>query len=181
MTENWKKIKGYEGIYEISNLGSVKSVSRIKSNQYGNYFTSEKILSPATDRNGYKYVYLTKNGKSKFLYVHRLVAMMFVENIECKNIVNHINGIKTDNGSNNLEWVTKSENTLHAYKSNLMGVGVNIQVGEKNTSSKLKEADALRIRELFNQGMKCLDITKLFQVNNSTVDRIIKRKTWKHI
>ena len=182
MTEKWKPIKGFENIYEISNLGNVKSLSRITNNQHKEYETTEKMLSPAKDRGGYLYVYLTgKNQKAKFMYIHRFVAIHFVGNLEEKNFVNHKDGNKINNVFSNLEWVSKSENTKHAYSNNLMGVGINLMLGEKNKSSKLTEKEVLEIRELHKQGMNCLTISKQYSVNNSTIDRILKRITWKHI
>lgn len=106
ITEIWTDIKGYEGLYQISNKGNIKS------------FISSKILSPLF-ANGYLQVRLYKNSKSIRQKIHRLVAAAFIPNPANKPQVNHKNGIKTDNRVENLEWVTASENTRHAHKNGL--------------------------------------------------------------
>ena len=112
--ELWKSIQGYEGLYEVSNLGNVRSLDR-KVNQangtIGNY--KGKILKGETDNRGYKRVRLSKNNKAKKFQVHRLVALAFIPNIENKPFVNHIDENTSNNNVNNLEWVTGCENMRH--------------------------------------------------------------------
>jgi hypothetical protein len=106
----WKDIKGYEGIYQISNAILIRSKHRFSrsSPMRGN------ILKAKKQKNGYYHVVLCKNGKKKDFYIHRLVAEAFIPNPDKKPHVNHLNGIKTDNRIENLEWVTPSENAIHA-------------------------------------------------------------------
>ena len=112
--EVWKDIKGYEGIYQVSNFGRVKSVARkIKLKQYIKE-TTEKIMKLDLNKRGYLYVHLCKNGKYKAYRVHRLVADAFVENPEHKDQVNHIDRNVLNNKSSNLEWCTNAENMKHA-------------------------------------------------------------------
>lgn len=107
--------------YEVSNLGTVRSVDRINSfvgrNQSGSYETKQLIkgkdLVAMTDIGGYKYVNLSKNGKYISAKVHRIVAETFIENPDNKPSVNHINENKTDNSVSNLEWVTVKENNKY--------------------------------------------------------------------
>ena len=110
--EIWKDVKGYAGKYQVSNLGRIKSLERDVFNYRGTVINhmEEKILVPALNNNGYLYVNLCKNGKVKKEYVHRLVAMAFIENSENKPQVNHKNEIKTDNSVENLEWCEASYN-----------------------------------------------------------------------
>lgn len=115
--EIWKPIIGYEGYYEVSNMGNIRSVERKVEcpNRWGgfNIMRYESILlKPITINSGYLVVTLSKKNKPKRELVHRLVAEAFIPNPDKKPEVNHINEIKTDNRSENLEWMTKSEN-LH--------------------------------------------------------------------
>ena len=127
MKEIWEDIPNYEGLYQASNLGRIRSVDRYKEviikNQYGEYkrtkFFKSHILKQQTYM-GYKCVQLHINGKYKWEKAHRLVAMAFVPNPENKPQVNHIDGNKSNNNVLNLEWCNQSYNTKHAYKNNLI-------------------------------------------------------------
>lgn len=135
MKEIWKDIKGYEGLYQISNLGMVK---RIKRNLYVNAYNksivinAEKILKLNHVKSGYIFITLTANNTKRTLKVHRLVAEAFIPNPENKPEVNHINGDKCDNRVENLEWCTHAENMNHASKNNLL----HIQSGNNNGNCK---------------------------------------------
>lgn len=106
MEEIWKDIKGYEGFYQVSNLGKVRSLDRIVN---GNRLKG-KILSQVQDTKGYLFLQLSKNGNSKRFSVHRLIAEAFIPRIEGKNYIDHINGIRNDNRIKNLRWCTHQEN-----------------------------------------------------------------------
>jgi len=107
MIEVWKDVVGYEGLYIVSNFGNVLG---IKSNV---------TLKPSLNHKGYEQVVLSKQGKQKTVRVHRLVAQAFIPNLENKPQVNHIDCNKQNNCVTNLEWVTNSENQLHAWSNGL--------------------------------------------------------------
>lgn len=124
--EIWKDIIGYEGLYQISNLGQVKSIMfRNKMT----FFQRDKTLKLYTNKlNGYQYVSLSKNNKKKTFRVHRLVMEAFnpvnkIKGYDKNYTINHKNGIKTDNRLENLEWCTQSENQIHAFKNGLNPLG----------------------------------------------------------
>lgn len=110
--EIWKPVVGFEGLYEVSNLGRVKSLSR--KSKRGNHFItiSEKILKFGSSM-GYPFVNLRKGGKVTSIKVHRLVAEAFIPNPENKREIDHINTIRTDNRVCNLRWATRSENATN--------------------------------------------------------------------
>lgn len=115
--ENWKDIEGYEGLYQVSDLSRIKSVERIKAFGFlGDKPSKEKILSPRVYQHGYSFVVFRKDKKIYQKTVHRLVGQAFIHNPENKPQINHINGIRSDNRIENLEWCTNSENNKHAYR-----------------------------------------------------------------
>jgi len=122
--EIWKDVVGYEGSYQVSNFGGIKSLSRfMKYNNHGKVgyrLAKEIIKRPGKTRNGYYMVSLYKNDVEKKCSVSRLVAIAFISNPENKRTVNHIDGNKTNNNVSNLEWATQSENIINAYKNGLM-------------------------------------------------------------
>lgn len=118
--EIWKPIPNFEGLYEVSNLGRVKRLDKyINCRNYKKRLLKEKIMKPIRHRDGYNYVRLYNNKKIKIVSVHRLVAETFISNLENKSQINHIDGNKTNNNVNNLEWVTPKENIQHAIKNGL--------------------------------------------------------------
>ena len=118
--EIWKEISGYEGYFEVSNLGNFRSKDRIiKYKSNGTRLYPGKSLKTETIVEGYQRIVLMKEAIKKRYMCHRLVAQEFVPNPDNKPYVNHINGNKADNRAENLEWVTQSENELHSH--NVLG------------------------------------------------------------
>lgn len=122
--EIWKDIPGYEGYYQASNFGRVKSLERICYRNNGwsekaKYCFPEKIKEIQTQTQGYSQVVLYKDGVGKTIRLNTLIARMFIPPIENKPYVNHIDGNKKNNRVDNLEWCTASENVRHAYKNGL--------------------------------------------------------------
>ena len=114
----WRDVVGYEGLYQVSDNGDVKRLSRkifcVKNNSHSTL--KEMIMKTKIDRYGYEVIGLIKNKKKEYPTIHRLVAKAFIDNKENKPQVNHINGIKTDNSVCNLEWCTNIENQRHSYR-----------------------------------------------------------------
>lgn len=108
--EIWNDIPEYKGFYQASNLGRIKGLARVTTH---NHKIEEYILTPQITKNGYLQVGLSKNNHQKIFLIHRLVAICFIECKYGKDFINHINLIKTDNRVENLEWVTKRENSVH--------------------------------------------------------------------
>ena len=138
--EIWKDIKGYEGYYQISNMGRVKSLERTVRSGRGCYRTvSEKILKAGDNGHGYLYVILRKDGKDKTCRINRLVAQAFLENPDNLPEVNHKNEDKTDNRVENLEWCSKLYNIKY-------GTGIKRRA-DKLKGRKLSEEHKKKIAE----------------------------------
>lgn len=172
--EIWKDIKGYEGLYQVSNLGNVKSLNRNKIYKDTFIKINERLLKPSTNKGGYKQVVLYKNDSKKTFKVHRLVALVFLDNSNQYLEVNHKNGIKHDNYVNNLEWCNHSQNVQHSFDNKLQ-----IPLcGEKHGMSKLNKEDILNIKQSLLSSRK---IAKNYNVNKSTILRIRNNQIWKHL
>lgn len=191
MVEVWKDVGDYEGVYQISNLGRIKSLNRIVDWNGTKKHIKEKIRVVCLDGLGYYRTCLNKNGKSKTIKVHRLVAQAFIPNPDNKEEVNHINGIKTDNRVENLEWCTRSENNQHAYKTGLHKPIIHTEEaknkisiknrGERNSQSKFKNSDILAIRELRKEGLKHKEIAKRLNISMGVINSVICGISWKHV
>jgi hypothetical protein len=175
--EIWKDIKDYEGHYQVSNLGRVKSLARVVECRKDVFVNKkEKFLSHWDCGKGYRKVKLSKDGIEKSMRVHRLVAETFLQNPELKLEVNHINGVKDDNRVENIEWCTSSENTIHALKNKLKIS----QKGSKHGMSKLTEKDVLKIRQI-GKTKTLKDISEIYNVDMSLISSVLLNKIWKHI
>jgi len=175
MKEIWKDIVGYEGLYEISNLGRVKSYDRIiKHSIIGEYIKKGKDKVCMIGNHGYGSIKLTDyTGNSKKKLLHRLVAKTFIPNPENKRTVNHKDGNKLNNSVDNLEWATDSEQQLHAFNT-----GLSSHTGQNNPSSKMIEDEVRFIRE---SNLKGVELAKMFNISPTTISSIRNKKIWKHI
>lgn len=117
--EIWKDIKNYEGLYQISNCGKVKSLERKVKNKNGFRIVPEKILKPILNNKGYYAYGLRKNGKLNMILLHRLIGEHFIKNKNNYPCINHIDGNKLNNEINNLEWCTYEHNIKEAFRLGL--------------------------------------------------------------
>jgi len=177
--EIWKDIVGYEGYYQISNLGRVKSLERwVAHKRRGRDFVRERILKQWVNK--YCFVILCKNNFTTNKTVHRLVAIAFIPNPLNLPEVNHKmseNGEvpnKTDNRSWMLEWSTQEDNNDHALKNNLK------PKGQSHGKSKLTEKQVLEIRAI-GRTKSLSKIATIYKVQPACVNKILNRKTWTHI
>ncbi len=168
--EIWKDVQGFEGFYQASNLGNIKSVKRIiKRRLKGNLLVKEKILNKRLNDSGYNTVWLCKDGKEYNKKVSRLVAINWKDNPELKPHVNHIDGNKLNDNKNNLEWCTPSENEKHAHR-----IGLKNYRFENNPRTKLKNKDVVLIRSLWKKKEKNQqEIGKMFGIKPCTVSKIV--------
>ena len=146
-SEIWHDIKGYDGIYQVSNLGRVKSITR-KRKDNGQSVKGRILKQYLDKRTGYYQVKLMKEGHYKTYRTHRLVALTFIKENKNKTVVNHINAIKTDKRVENLEWCNQKENMQHAWK-NYCCVNVlkakkkKVNQYNKDTNSLIKQWESL--------------------------------------
>ena len=162
--EEWKTIKGYEGLYKVSNEGRIKT-------EYG------LIFKPSIHSGGYNYVCLTKDKVEKNITLHREVAKAFIPNPFNKKYVNHIDGNKLNNHVNNLEWCTASENMKHAYANKLQ----ESLIGIDHPLSKLTEEQVREIKVKLKNKQSMASIAREFNMSPGGVQGIKENKIWKHI
>jgi hypothetical protein len=162
--EEFKLIDNYKYPYYVSNTGKIKNSKGI-------------ILTPRFDKDNYLRVRLiNKQGKRSQQMVHRLVAVAFIPG-DFTLTVNHKDGIKVNNNKDNLEWLSRSDNNKHAYKT-----GLKNNTGENHPKSHFKEQDILKIRELYSTGnYSQTKLAKLFRVGQPRIWEIINNITWKNI
>jgi hypothetical protein len=177
--EIWKDVYGYERYYQASNLGNIKSEDMVVPHWRGGKMVKRgRILrnckrssSPAS----YLVVMLCVNQVKKTVSVHRVIAEAFIPNPENKPQVNHINGIKNDNRVENLEWVTGTENQIHAVKTGLKNSGNNLWNG------KFSKDDIEKIKKLKNDGILQYKIAEIMGVAAGTISCILYGKTYRYI
>lgn len=167
MKEEWTAVKGYEGLYEVSNFGNVKNSK------------TGKRLSLLNSGNGYLKVHLCKCGKVNRYWVHRLVAEAFISNFNNLPVVDHKDGNKRNNSVENLEWCTQKENSIRAWKNGLTPKPP-IHTGENNINHVLTKKQVLQIRSLYAEGLYSQrKIANKFGVSQTTIRLIVNDKAWK--
>lgn len=178
--EIYKVINGSE-CYSVSNMGNVKTKNWRNTKK-------EAVLKPAKDKKGYLRVGLCINGNSKTFKVHRLVASAFISNPLNKPQVNHKDGNKSNNSIYNLEWVTCSENQIHAIKTGLVKIKKGYKryapwtVGQNNHNAILTEYKIIEIRKKFKPRVYTRKMLALeYGVKECTIKDIVLRKSWSNV
>lgn len=169
--EEWMPINGYEGLYQVSNLGRVKGLGRrFVYASFGYITTEDKIISQKVATTKYLDVRITKNSKAKSFSVHRLVAEAFIKNELSKKTVNHIDSDRSNNYYKNLEWNTYSENAKHSFKMGRNAVFQTYHDGAHPMAQRIKcttldlEFDTVK------------DACKKLNVNRSSILQVCKGK-----
>lgn len=174
--ENWRDIKGFEGFYQVSNMGRVRSL--------GGWCGTAKrkgcIRSTSLTKDGYVKVRLLHKGKDVTARMHRLVAEAFIPNPEAKDTVNHKDGNKQNNAVENLEWIDRAEQMQHAYKLGLK----NSRVGSENINAKLTNEQVEEIRNSYIRYSKTngtVALAEKYGVTNRVIGLIVRGLSYKNI
>jgi hypothetical protein len=158
--EIWKNIPEFNGDYQASTFGNIKN-------------KSGKILKQRINKHRGNYMLIRFYGKPPFYKVHRLIAKTFIPNLYNKPDINHIDGNKTNNRIENLEWCTRSENMTHAYNTGLAG-------GKSYNSKKLNNEDVKNIKKLLENGSLIKEISNIYNISQSYVSAIKNNKRKKY-
>lgn len=179
MNEEWKTIELEGHLYEVSNFGRVRSISRFIYRKDGikSWYEGKELNISETNR-GYKVINITNTRKHTCTRykLHRLVAVCFVDGkTRDKKYVNHIDGDKSNNNANNLEWVTDAENKRHAAKNELYCQG------SRHPEAKFTEEEIQEIRNQYNNGISQAELRKKYHVSNATMFNIVHNISWKSV
>lgn len=172
--EVWRDIPDYEGFYQASSLGRIRSVPRYVNGPRGKpILLKGRIMKPSAGPNGYLHFGASKHGKTTTTSVHRAVAMAFIDNEEGLPVINHKNGNKLDNYPWNLEWASTSENIDHA-----LDTGLRNDFGERSFHAKLSINDVKEILKLRADGASYSLLAAKFGVSRSNIRFIVAGRSW---
>ncbi len=170
MKEIFKDVKGYEGLYKVSNLGRVGSMHKRKRIPF-----TVRIMTLQLHPSGYYVVGLKRDGKRKTTKVHRLVAEAFIPNPDNKPQVNHKDAVKLNNTVENLEWVTPRENIRHAFRLGRMPS----RMGEHGNKAVFTNEQVRNIRKMA-KAIMYKDIGAIYRVDPATISRLVRKVTYKN-
>lgn len=167
MEEVWRPVVGYEGLYEVSNVGRLRNLGRRRVPRIRGHFIE----------GGYPQVVLYRKGQARTDKVHRIVAAAFIGPRPVAHQVNHIDGVKTNNAATNLEYVTPLQNIRHAQALGLLHTDPQKVRGERNGKARLTEAAVREIRRL-RPTTSATEIAARLGVHRATVDDVVKGRRW---
>lgn len=176
--EEWRWIEGFDGRYEVSSLGRVRSHFTCRNTLRA----QPRVLRAWKNNAGYPIVGLNSPTTRRRFLVHRLVATAFVPNPDCRPHVNHKDSDPGNSSAGNLEWVTRSQNQQHAYRFGRLRVPRHR--GERHPHSVLTEAQVLEIRRIYRCGSRETgqkSLARRYGVNQDTIANIVHGRTWTHI
>ena len=178
LTEVWKDIPDFEGSYQVSNMGRVRSVDRVIAIKDGSMRKHKgKVLKTYLNNKGYELLKLSNDNGVTNKTVHRLVLETFKPHVNMKDLeVNHMDGDKLNNHLTNLEWSTGHDNVLHAYNTGLI-----TNIGEGSPNAKLSNADVLEILQRLDTGESQKDIRLDYGVSKSCISMINSGLRWRSV
>jgi len=179
--EAWVAVHGYEGLYEVSDLGRVKRIGKAARTGKGRGGGARigLILKPQKRKGGYIAVQLWKDGEQKQFLVHCVVATAFLGPAPVGKEVNHDDGNKKNCAVSNLEYLTRAENMKHAYRTGLRAAPV-VQTGERHHNAKLNWANVRTIRRRYEPGICGLsELAREFGVDHTTIYSVVHQQTWR--
>ena len=165
MKEIWKDIPDYEGVYQVSNLGRIRSLDRYIKRGKSRFFKEGQIQKLQNNGNGYLYKQLKHKGKHRNFYIHRLVSMVFIGERPDGMMICHKDGDTTNNNLDNLRYDTPLENNIDQFRHGV----------EKG---KLSNDDVLKVRKMYKDGYKTKEISEFFNVGRWVVQRINNGKNY---
>lgn len=174
--EEFKDIPGWEGMYQAGNHGTVRSLDRIVVSCTGKaYHRKGKIMPQHYNEDGYRVVYLTRNGRDRTLGVHRAMALAFIPNPDNKPMVNHLNAKRDDNRLDNLEWCTNAENIKHSFN-----LGISDNRGDKHPRRVLTMEMVRQIRNELATGKTPQEVADIVGTKRRNVYAVRDRQNWNY-
>lgn len=177
-TELWKPVVGYEGLYEVSDHGYIRSLDRFVKRCYGGArWIRGQLRQPSVDRDGYLCICLSSGGETKTFKMHRLVLTAFRSEPFEDAVCMHLDNDRKNNHISNLRWGTVAENNKYCEDRGR----ANHPKGEINGNSKLTKTEVLEIRGLYIGGVLQRELAVQFCITQTVVSKIVNRQIWKHI
>lgn len=174
MEEHWRDVPGYEGFYQVSSLGRVKSLARLSLQ---NHALPERIRRAVRDKDGYRVVNLCRDGQARLHKVHRPVGAAFLGPPGEGAQINHLDGDKANNRAENLEWCSASENIRHAFRTGLKTGRRVSSYGETNSHCRLTDAACAEMRRVKREsGCSNAALARRYGVSPSQVGRVINNR-----